>query len=247
MLRKILINLSLFSALLLCSFGAQAQGMVREFFACNFTNDANMDDLMEARDYMLEHLEMGGIDPATAFLWTPLKTNNEVDFLWFNQYESLNAFGAEQDDYLTNVHGQMVQNRFDGINECVSGIVTHQPLYTGGEFNPGDQSVIVNSSACQLKEGKSMAQVTDVIGSFTDMIEDLGSHDKSNGFMQTPLISSSGMDVYFFTVFGNLADWSAAESAMGAAPQAQAIGAAFNDLVSCNTSLWQAQVIVQAP
>ena len=92
-----------------------------------------------------------------------------------------------------------------------------------------------------------MAQVTDVNGSFTDMIDDLGSHDKSNGFMQTPLISSSGMDVYFFTVFGNLADWSAAESAMGAAPQAQAIGAAFNDLVSCNTSLWQAQVIVQAP
>jgi hypothetical protein len=86
-----------------------------------------------------------------------------------------------------------------------------------------------------------------VIGSFTDMIDDLGSHDKSNGFMQTPLISSSGMDVYFFTVFGNLADWSAAESAMRAAPQAQAIGAAFNDLVSCNTSLWQGQVIVQAP
>ena len=72
----------------------------------------------------------------------------------------------------------MVQNRFDGINECVSGIVTHQPLYTGGEFNPAGQSAIVNSSACQLKEGKSMAQVTDVIGSFTDMIDEFGRDNK---------------------------------------------------------------------
>ena len=247
MLKKTLFSLSLFATLLLSSFGAQAQGMVREFYACNFINGADMDDLMEARDYMLQHLEMGGIDPVTTFLWTPLKTNNQLDFLWFNQYDSLDEFGVGHDEFLANSHGQMVQARFDGIVECVTGLVTHQEIYTGGEFAPAGQSAIVNSSACQLKEGKSVAEVVEVVGRFTDMIDNLGSHDKSNGFMQTPVVSSSGMDIYFFTVFANLADWSAAESEMRRGPQSQAIGEAFNDLVRCNTSLWQARPIVQVP
>ncbi len=245
MIRKILITLSLFCAMLIASVGAQAQGsgMVREVFACNFLEGSDMDDLTAATDYMLEHLEMGGLPTVTTFVWTPLKSNNEYDFLWFNQFESLQQFGTLFDQYMNDPHGQMIEARFNTIVECSSGLVSHTQIYDGGSLTVNPPAFIA-ASACRLKAGHSLDEVAAVVGRFTDLIADLGSHSASTGFMQIPLVSSAGMDVYFYAVFDDAAAWGAADGAVQAAPQAAAIGADFNNLVRCNTSLWQGQNIV---
>ena len=80
------------------SFAANAAdtGPVREFYACNFQDGKGMDDLMAIRDVIAQEIENSNdadLSNQISILWTPVKTNGQIDFLWFDMHASLNAMG----------------------------------------------------------------------------------------------------------------------------------------------------------
>ncbi len=246
MIKKSVALLCLLVPLIFASTTAQGQGtgMVREVYACNYFEGKDRSDLMAARDYMIEHSEMGDLALVPTFLWEPLKTDNELDFLWFNEFESIEQFGQEFDEYLASPHGQMIQARFDEIVDCGTGLVTHTQIHDGGNLTVNPPA-FVSSAACRLRGNHSLEEVTAAVGRFTDLIDDIGSHSESTVFMQIPLVSSTGMDVYFFAVFDDASAWAAADAAVAGSSRGAVIGAEFQSLMRCNTSLWTADIIVQ--
>lgn len=230
---------------LLFSSMTLAQGtMIREFFACNYLEGKDLDDLMAARDYAVER--MGDDWNATTFLWTPVMTDNELDFLWFNQYDSMEDWGNDMQGLWNTPRYNDIIGRFNSMSSCVSGIVTHNPMYQGGSFQPAsDGNPVVVSFACSLRDGGTMQEVNSAVQHYQRVMNQLGTHSNFNSFMQTPVISSSGRDVYFFGVYPSFQAYARGTATLTNSTDYASVSAHFQSQLQCATSLWEGRVIVQ--
>ena len=230
------------------SGAAQAQtgqaGMVREYFACNYLPGKDMDDLMAARDFMVEQL---GDDLATtSFLWTPIMTDNQFDFLWFNQYDRVTDWGSGLQSLWGTARYEHIMQRFESMSDCVTGLVTHTPMFAGGSFQVTGSAAVVISFACNLKPGAQMSGVNDAVQHYTRVMSGMRStHGNFNSFMQVPLVSSAGRDVFFFGVYPDLEAYAAGTAALQNSSEYAAVQAHFGQLQRCDTSLWEGRPIVQ--
>jgi hypothetical protein len=228
------------------SFSVQAAetGLVREYYACNYFEGKDIDDLMSATEYLVEQIDALGINSGNTYLWTPYKTNNDFDFIWFNEYENLNVYGRQADIYDSSDRGAAAQARFDDIVLCTTGLVSHTQFWDGGSLQVTNPPALVDSAACNLKPGKTMAEVGQAVDHYVRVLEESGDFGAYTAFMQTPIISSAGRDVFFFGVYNDVSDFAAGGTIMQTTEDGNAVGAHFLDLLSCDTSLWNAQIII---
>ena len=224
---------------------AQSQsGMIREYYACNYLEGKDINDLMAARDYMVE--QIGGNYEGTTFLWTPIKANNDFDFLWFNQYTNLSQWGSEiQALWNTPVYLDVIQ-RFESMSNCVTGMVTHVPIFEGGAFQVANNSgAIVESFACTLKDGGDLAGVNSAVEHWRQVVTGLGAHSNYNAFMQIPFVSSAGRDVFYFGVYPDFEAYAAGTTTLQNSSDHTDVLALFARQHRCDSSLWEGRPIVQ--
>lgn len=240
----------LLTAVLLCSFNAIAAetGPVREFYACNYKDGKGYDDLMSVRDfYVGEIAKIGSADLGNmvSFLWTPYKAATDWDFLWFDMHENMNAMGRAADAFDNSASAAPVAARFEEVSECPSaGIVTHEQIHEATEDFGGEGPVIVESFACTFHPGKGVADARAVVELWQKTIDDLGIYESYSAFMQIPVVSGTGMDLYYFGVHTNMTDYAARTSAYRTSAAGMDTDGRFDEVHRCNSALWQGRIII---
>ncbi|MCZ6659529.1 MAG: hypothetical protein O7C67_19765 [Gammaproteobacteria bacterium] len=238
------------SATLFWAVGASAAetGPVREFYACNYQEGKGLDDLMAVRDLLVEEIaKIGSADLSNqvTFLWTPFKATTDWDFLWFDMHENLNAMGRASDAYENSEAPAVLGPRFAEVLECPSsGIVTHEQIFEAAEEFVGDGPALVESFACTFHPGKGVADAREAVEFWQKTIDDLGIYKSYSAFMQIPLVSGTGADLYYFAVHANMTDYAARTSAYRTSAAGMEADSRFDDVQRCNSSLWLGQIII---
>lgn len=233
------------SGLCLLLAATLGQAEVREVFRCSFIDDADMDDLMKARDYLVEQSEKLGLTDMTAFVWTPYKVDGFTDdFLWFSTHADMAAFAKAGDTYAKSAEGQAVQARFDGIVECNTSVAEREQIFNGGQTGNFEPPALISSSACKLKHGQNMSHVRDLISHYVGVLNGTGMHDTMLSFMSTPLMSATEMDLYFYSVHPDLATWAARGDGLQGSEAGQMLFRHAQQVMDCNNALWWGQRVV---
>lgn len=228
--------------------GAAETGPVREVFACAFTGDSDLNDLMSARDYYVDQLDRAGIEPSDAFVWTPIAgVPAGVDFLWFNNQPNLNAFGRSFDEYYGSTAGQAADKRFATVADCSMSLSMRQQIHDGGALEVEDNSAIIGASACQLRDGQTMAHVQDLITHLRGVLEQSDIHDSFLAFMEVPTVDTADADLYLYGVHENMSDYAARTTAVQTADSWAMLRRHFAQVLDCSSSLWNGMVVVPAP
>jgi NifU-like protein involved in Fe-S cluster formation len=244
------------AALVLAAFSMAAVAAesvpVREFYACNLQPGKTMDDVMAIRDALEEVIEEAGdedLSNRVSFLWTPVKTNGEIDFLWFDMHADMNAMARADAAFEAaggpDVIGQMAAETVD----CGSGIVTHETIAQGSVpfAANGEGPALVQSFVCTLHPGKTLDDARGAVKNWQKVIADLGGYDNYAAYLQTPVISSSSADLYYFEVHQNLQDLARRFTAYGNSKAGQDADRRFNSVHRCNAALWAGEVIIGEP
>jgi hypothetical protein len=251
------------AALVLAAFSMAAVAAesvpVREFYACNLKPGKTIADVMKLRDAIQEIVEKANdedLSNMVTFLWTPVKTDGELDFLWFDMHADMNAMaraGAAFDaaggpEAINEASAALAINEASAaLADCRSGMVTHETIAQGSEPFTGDGPALVHSFACTFRPGKTADDARAAVKNWQKVIADLGGYDNYSGYMQFPVISSSSADLYYFDVHQNLQDLAARFTAYGASKAGQDADRRFNEVHRCTSSLWNGQVIAGNP
>jgi len=206
-----------------------------------------MDDLMAIRDVIekeVENSDDADLSNQVSFLWTPVKTNGEIDFLWFDMHASLNAMGRASMAFESSDAGATVGELAAETVQCATGIVTHDTIYQGSELPGGEGPVLVESYRCELRPGKTVADAQQVVESWRGVIDSLSGYDSFVGYMQTPVVSQSSADLYYFLVHADIAEYAARTSTYRTSETGAEVDARFNDVHRCESALWNGQVVV---
>lgn len=220
-------------------------GLVRQVFACHFVNGSDLDDLMAARDNMLAKLPEIGVSPVPAFVWTPFKGNFDYDVLWFDNFENLNAWGADWDIWAASPAAAEVDAAFDAVTDCQSALTLRETVYEGPEPLAVDPPGLISSTACRLNEGKNINDVRDVLAALKTTLDGLGTHDSFVAYMNTPITNASDIDLYFYGVHPDVSTYAARTTALRTSDAGRALGARFQEVLDCQNSLWYGQPVVQ--
>ena len=213
-----------------CSY---AREDVRETFACNFYDGKDMDDLMSARDFYLKQAQKAGFKTPNAFVWTPFKGDFKHDFLWFNDHADLQAFASATDVAQTTPEMAVVQARFDSIADCSSGLTLRRRVYDGGEAPVTTPPAFIVASACKLNHGVRIADLGDLWGHVTSVLDTLGKHKAFHFYVGTPYrANSSSHDLFMHRVNDSASAWAARVEALDSSTAGQALGRHFNSLLS---------------
>jgi hypothetical protein len=239
----------LFALALVWSAGASAAetGPVREFYACSLLEGKTMDDVMEIRDELAKQIEKTGnadLSNRVSILWTPVKTDQQIDFLWFDLHESLNAMGRAEAAFVASGGSAVINGMAAETVRCGAGIVTHEQIYAGPSQLDGQGAVVVESYRCNLRPGKSVADAAEVVEDWAKVIDGLDGFDTFQGYMQTPVISSAPSDLYYFLVHADIAEFAARTTAYRTSKGGMAVDARFNDVHRCDSALWNGEVVI---
>lgn len=236
-----------FSVVWTLAANAADTGPVREFYACNFQDGKNMDDLMAIRDVIargVENSDDADLSNQVSFLWKPVKTNGQIDFLWFDMHASLNAMGRAAKAFGNSDAGATVAELAAETVQCASGIVTHETIYQGSEQPSGEGPVMVESYRCELRPGKTVADAQQVVESWRGVIDDLSGFDSFVGYMQTPVVSQSSADLYYFLVHADMAEYAARTSTYRTSKGGMEVDIRFDAVQQCESALWTGEVVV---
>ena len=231
------------------SFAASAAdtGQVREFYACNFQDGKGIDDLMAIRDVIAEQIEKADnadLSNQVSLLWTPVKTNGQLDFLWFDMHENLNAMGRAASAFESSGGAAAVDALAAETVQCAAGIVTHEAIYQGDEPVGGPGPVLVESYRCELHPGKTVADAREAVDYWRGVIDDLDGYDSFAAYMQTPVVSQSSADLYYFVVHADIAEYAARTSTYRTSKGGMEADSRFNAVHRCESGLWNGEVVV---
>ena len=241
--------------LLSCGTNAAETGLVREFYACHFKEGKGMADLEGARDVLLEQFgKMGStdLDDMISFVWTPFMGGAQIDFLWFNMNQNLNAWGRATDAYNGSEHSAAAQAAFDEMSECVnSGVAMAEVIYDGGELQASaiaqaGGAAFIEAFNCTLRPGKTVADARAAVENWQGVIKDLGMYDSYLAYMMTPLVASGTTDVFYFAAHPDATSYAARQTAYLTSDAGAAADARFNEVHRCTASLWHGHPYITA-
>jgi hypothetical protein len=223
---------------------AAETGEMREAYVCNYINGADKDDLMKARDNLVKALDKLGIKQNT-FLWEPMTgTSGDIDFLWFNTYDNLNAFGNVSDTYWGSTEGPAAQAKFDAIVECTSSLSSRQEILNRGTLG-ANPPVTISVSSCQLNHGHTMdGSVPDFVSHLQGTIGGMDEYENFMAYMMVPTLSQTDVDLRFVGVYNTTSDYAAAMTALQTTEAGQMLGRHFRTVFDCKSSLWSGERII---
>lgn len=218
---------------------------LRELYACNFLDGKGMSDLEDARDFLVEQIAQIGsadLDNMESFLWTPYKARTEYDFLWFNQYESIAAFGRAE-TALAN-RAAAVNAKFGEVVSCNSSLSMRQQIYDGGaDVVTGDRALL-ETYACTLNPGKNMDDVTAAIDHWRGVVSGIDGFKNYDAYMATPYIANTPIDLFYLGVHDDVSDFAAHTTAYLDSAGAAEADRRFAEVHDCESGLWWGRIMI---
>jgi len=251
-MRKTVLSIALCvsAAILSGTVTAAETSPVREFYVCNFNEGKGILDLMSARDVLVGQIEKIGSEDLSAmasFVWMPYMSNTAADFMWWNMNANLNAWGRAADAFNNSDEGAAAGQAFGEVAQCVgAGLVAHDEIYDGGEeiSVPEGGSALLETFACELRDGKTLADAREAVEYWQGVIKGLGTHTSYRAYMHTPLVNESPYDLFYFAVHNNATDYAARQTAYLTSKGGAEAGRRFGEVQRCAAGLYWGSPII---
>ncbi len=218
-----------------------------ETWACTYNAGQDIDDLMSARDYYVKQAAKAGVELSPAYVWLPFKGAVPMDFLWMSPHDNLSAFAAFSDTFAATPDLSGVQGRFDNVASCRPGLNNIMPVHQreGADASDNDDTTHIASFACDLKHGRSSADLVDLRNHIGGVMGSMGDNSPNSMFMVQPITGGVDVrDVYMFSVYNNVSDWSSFRAAMLPSEAGQSLIRHFNVIVDCDQTLWSGMQVI---
>ncbi len=220
---------------------------VREAYICNYADGKDMDDLMSARDFYVKEAEKAGLEPATAFVWTPVKAGGDrvPDVLWFNNYDDEIAFAKQSDAFAASAPMEKVNERFNSVMTCNSAIASREVVYNSGELTGSNPTVIIASTACMVRPDVSAENLEDLWSHVRAVLGRIDAYKNHLLYRTMPTTSGrNSPDLRLYSVNSDMTDWASKRAAFQASEATPQLMRHFQSTLDCNTSLWTGQRVV---
>jgi hypothetical protein len=221
-----------------------AQDDIREVFACKYRDGNDMNDLMSARDFYLSQAEDAEIRTPAAFVWVPITGSYDFDFLWFNNYDDLNAYGAGIDKRAGSADLQAIMARFASVADCSVSVSARTMVYAGGEQPVTEPPAFINTYACNFINDAGMPEALEMEEKIKEVLTE---HDarKFILYRSVPITSRPGSaDVYYYGVSGSAAAWAASETEINASESGQALNQHVASMLECRSNFFHGYSVV---
>ncbi len=220
---------------------------VREAYICNYADGKDMGDLMSARDFYVKEAEKAGLEPATAFVWTPVKAGGDrvPDVLWFNNYDDEIAFAKQSDAFAASAPMEKVNERFNSVMTCNSAIASREVVYNSGELTGSNPTVIIASTACMVRPDVSAENLEDLWSHVRAVLGRIDAYKNHLLYRTMPTTSGrNSPDLRLYSVNSDMTDWASKRAAFQASEATPQLMRHFQSTLDCNTSLWTGQRVV---
>ncbi len=221
---------------------AQAPGVV-QLFLCNLNEGksaANVWELLETLASRITDRQPG----FNMFVWTPMRGYTQYDYIWGATATDLAEMASGLQGYIDSGSAAFMGPRFQEVNKhCDSTITMAEEIKAGSIGNTGDRmpDAIVETFACTINPGSSMADVDAAVEFWKAQIPGIGSDAlaKYEATLLTPFRGSNGMsDFAWIGASPDLATWAQGSMDYYGSKGGQAADARFNKVSSCRNALW---------
>ncbi len=236
------------SIILLASlFGLTAQAYQGEVFACSYKGDADVSDVLKARDNYVSQAKKAGVTLPPSFLWSKIKGGSDADLLWFNFYENAAQYGTLTDATAASSSMIAAVNKFYAVLDCDSYLLNQEEVYNGGEEGEGPTAYI-DSHACNYQKGAGPASLADLKAHIKGYLDEAGTHKSFTLYQQNSMTPTpNSPDVRFFGVHNNAADWGARQDSLVSTEGGQMLLRHWNAVLDCSTGHWSGQQVIEGP
>ncbi len=219
---------------------------VLESFACNYREGQDSDNLMAARDYLVRQAERAGITLEPAFVWHTFKGNPDLDFLWLNVHENLEAFGRSNDRAAIAEEMSTVMERFGAVADCESNLSYVRQVFNGGQPAVGTPPSFINAFACRFKDGARAEDLSDLEDNLRGTMGSLETHRAFQLYASERITGvADAPDVFYFGVHDDATAWSSRTASLFSSPAGAQLSRHFNSILDCSNALFIGEQVVQ--
>ena len=222
---------------------------VVEAFVCNLNSGKTMADFDKATAFWNTQMDkIAGGDQYMAVVMTPIRANPPGDLIWLGSYGNLNDWAKNEAAYEASAEGQAADAGFDKAIKCRSGLWFSQALHVGlPPATVGGAPGVIETYQCTLRKGKTMANVEHANTVWKAYTDDAVKADPALGkfaaYMLTPWLANVTFDLVYLVVNDNLVDFGKLNTAAMTSSAGGAVGAAFDDAMTCDAGLMSGKVV----
>ena len=216
---------------------------VLEAYQCSYNPGKDWKDLMAARDYYVKQAQKAEITPEPAFVWSLFKGDAPIDIVWFTVHTNLASFGAATDRDAAAPEMAGVLDRFNAVVDCTAGLGVITPTFVRVPPS-GDDSVLISSFACNLRDGAGIVDIQDLTGHSADVFSSMGDNAPMGTYMVDPFTGSNVADRYLFSTFENVTAWTNFVNNLLPSPAGQSLIRHRDAVLDCDLSLWNGQMVI---
>ncbi len=219
---------------------AQETEPVANVWACSFKPGKDMADLEVWRDFYREQLDTLESEDAraiTAFMWTPRFAGANVDLVWFEYDDNLNAHARSVQAFFASGIAPSVDGMWESIVDCESSQSFRRQIYAGSNFSV-TSPVVIESFRCNFKPGMGFEQVEELLPRWVSVNERLPRGDEFASFMFIPFHTSGEYDVSYYGVYDSMIDYGEMSTYYFTSSEAQAVDARWREIERCESRLW---------
>jgi hypothetical protein len=147
-----------------------------EMLSCNYIDDHGPADLNTLATTWNEWADENNSDPYSAWVWTPFYFNdtNDSDFVWLGLSPNAAALGRGHDQLLTS--GEAVLSQLNRIASCKSHYNYAAINFRAAPHRDDPSTAVIAFTGCDIVEGKTFADASIALESWTDFVTDVGSN-----------------------------------------------------------------------
>jgi hypothetical protein len=224
-------------------------GPVAEAFGCNLRGGKTMADFDAAvAGWQGAAKGIAALDSYGAATLVPIRANSPYDLLWLGVQPNLNAWAKAVQPGSEAERAALA--RLDEAVACESGLFLSAPLRDALAVEESDNEAVVETYACTLNDGKTMADLAAAHAAYAKAGDALSAIDPGlgayNAVQWTPYLANVPYDVAYFVVFDDLDAWARSNTAFRGSPEGAASDAAFGQVIDCEAGLWRGTAVHRA-
>ncbi len=217
---------------------------IGETYGCTYKEGKDFSDKMKARDYMVAQMDKAGLQKFPGYHLTQIRGMAPVDTLWMDVFPDLATYGASSDAWDASGIGAGVQERFDAVEDCTSGLSTLRVIHQQDDDGSDDPGLVI-MLACHFNRGSGPQQVDDLVSHMGGVMAGIGADAPGFAFLRTPITGNRDFpDLFLGSVFENMSHWTRYVEQLYTTEAGSQMRNHINMVADCSISMWRSQQVV---
>ena len=229
------------------AYGAET-GEIVEIFGCNLRDGKSMADFDATVSAWQKDMDKNeGVKNYFAAVIVPYRAKSQYDLVWVGSNPNLNDWAKSAAIDYTEV-GRAAQARFASASTCDAGLFFGSTLYEAlEEGKPGDPPAAVEAYLCNIKDGKTMADVGAAEKSAVAAVNAIKGRTpelvKYSMYRYTPWLANAQFDTITLVVNHDVTAFAASNTAWQTSAEGPKADAAFAAAETCDAGLWFGHIV----